>query len=154
MPVDPQIAAILPMLAGAPPLSSGTPEAARAGFRLFTVDLRDPAILAPVRSTEDVTFPGADGPRAARIYRPELDGPVPTILFVHGGGYVIGDIDTHEPSTGERKRTPCSSILRSLARLKTWKPPESVRMGRRQPMKPCRPSWCRATVSAPGRNIR
>jgi acetyl esterase len=96
MPVDPQIAAILPMLAGAPPLSSGTPDAARAGMRLFTVDLRDPSHLAPVRSIEDTTYPAPHGDRKARVYRPEVDGSVPTILFIHGGGYVIGDIDTHE----------------------------------------------------------
>ncbi|MCW2499259.1 MAG: Alpha/beta hydrolase fold-3 domain protein [Frankiales bacterium] len=96
MPLDPEIAAILPLLSGAPPLREGTPASARAGFRLFTVDLRDPAHLAPVLSTEDVSYPAADGERAARIYRPHVDGPVPTILFVHGGGFVIGDIDTHE----------------------------------------------------------
>ena len=36
---------------------------------------------------------------------------------------------TSEPSSGERKRTPSSVILRSLRRLNTWKPPESVRIG-------------------------
>jgi acetyl esterase len=96
VPLDPQIEALLPLLSGGPPLGSGTPEAARAGMRLVTVDLRDPAHLAPVLSTEDVTYPAAEGPRAARIYRPDAAGPVPTILFIHGGGYVIGDIDTHD----------------------------------------------------------
>lgn len=106
MPLDPQIAAILPMLSGAPPMSSGTAESARAGMRLFTVDLRDPASLAPVRSTEDVTYPAAAGARAARIYRPEVSGPVPTVLFIHGGGYVIGDIDTHD----DQARLICSEV--------------------------------------------
>ncbi len=44
------------------------------------------------------------------------------------------------PSMGERNCTPSSVILRSDSRLKTWKPPESVRMGRFQFMKPCRPA--------------
>ena len=98
MPLDPQLAAVLDMMAssGAPALASGTPEQARAGFRFMTVELRDPANLAEVRSTQDVTYDAATGPRAARIYRPEADGPVPTVLFIHGGGYVIGDIDTHD----------------------------------------------------------
>ena len=90
MTVDPQIAAILPMLAGAPPLRD--PIAARAGFRLFTVDMRDPATLLPVRSIEDTTVNG----RKARVYRPESTGSTPTILFLHGGGFVIGDLDTHD----------------------------------------------------------
>ena len=94
MTVDADIAAFLPVLAAAPPLSD--PVAARAGFRLMTVDMRDPAVLAPVRSVEDTTYPAATGPRPARVYRPEADGPTPTVLFIHGGGYVIGDLDTHD----------------------------------------------------------
>ncbi|MCU1601715.1 MAG: Alpha/beta hydrolase fold-3 domain protein, partial [Frankiales bacterium] len=92
MPVDPEIAALLPMLAGAPPLSDAV--TARAGFRLFTVDMRDPATLLPVRAVEETTVNG----RKARIYRPDVEGPTPTILFIHGGGFVIGDLDTSEPT--------------------------------------------------------
>jgi acetyl esterase len=96
VPLDPQIAAILPLLAAAPPLRNSTPESARAGMRLVTVDLRDPATLAPVLSTEDLTYPTPEGDRAARVYRPDVQGPVPTVLFLHGGGFVMGDIDTHD----------------------------------------------------------
>jgi acetyl esterase len=106
VPLDPQIAAILPLLSGAPPLRRGTIESARAGLRLFTVDMRNPADLLPVRSTEDVTYPGADGDRAARVYRPDTDGPVPTVLFVHGGGYVMGDLDTHD----DQARLLCKEV--------------------------------------------
>jgi acetyl esterase len=90
MTVDSDIAAFLPYLAAAPPLSD--PVAARAGMRLMTVDLRDPATLAPVRSTEDTVI----GDNRARVYRPDVDGPTPTVLFIHGGGFVIGDIETHD----------------------------------------------------------
>jgi len=98
MPLDPQIAVILKFLAdaGAPSMSSSTVEHARAGFRAGTVGVRNPETLAQVRSVEDITVPGGDGPRAARIYRPDVDGPVPTMVFFHGGGYVIGDIETHD----------------------------------------------------------
>ena len=57
------------------------------------------------------------------------------------------------PSTWLRKVTPSSVSLRSSARLITWKPPESVRIGRSQFMKRCSPP-SRATRSAPGRSIR
>jgi acetyl esterase len=98
MPLDPQIANILKFLAdaGAPSIASGTVEQARAGFRAGTVGVRNAATLAQVGSVEDVTVRGADGERAARIYRPDVEGPVPTMVFFHGGGFVIGDIETHD----------------------------------------------------------
>ena len=104
MTLDPEIAAILPLLASAPPLSD--PVAARAGMRLFTVDMRDPQHLAAVRSAEDTTYPGASGPRHARVYRPDVDGLTPTVLFIHGGGYVIGDVDTHD----DQARLICNRV--------------------------------------------
>ena len=57
------------------------------------------------------------------------------------------------PFTGEANATPSSATLRSGPRLHTWKPPESVRMGRSQPMKRCSPPWA-ATTSCPGRSQR
>jgi acetyl esterase len=98
VPLDPQIANLLNFMAqaGAPSMSAGTVEAARFGFHTSTAGIRDPATLAPVRSVEDVTVSGADGLRPARIYRPDVDGPVPTMVFFHGGGFVIGDIETHD----------------------------------------------------------
>ncbi|HVT63985.1 MAG TPA: alpha/beta hydrolase [Mycobacteriales bacterium] len=98
MPLDPQIAAILKFLAdaGAPTIASSTAEQARAGFRAGTVGVRNAATLAQVRSVEDITVTGGAGERAARLYRPDVDGPVPTMVFFHGGGFVIGDIETHD----------------------------------------------------------
>jgi acetyl esterase len=99
MPLDPPIAAILQMLADAgTPMSmvNGTPEQAREGFRTMTVGLRDPATLAQVRSIEDGTLPGPAGDIAIRTYRPEADGTVPTVVYFHGGGFVIGDLDTQD----------------------------------------------------------
>ena len=98
MPLDPALASVLQMMAAnnAPPLSQGTPEQARAGFRFMTVDLRDPKHLAPVGSIENRTVPGGAGEVPARVYRPETPGPHPTIVFFHGGGFVIGDLDTHD----------------------------------------------------------
>ncbi len=66
---------------------------------------------------------------------------------------ISGLRNTGSPFTGERNRTPSSVSLRSSARLKTWKPPESVRIGPGQCMKPCRPP-CARTTSVPGRSIR
>src|SRR5436305_1872757 len=79
-----------------PSLASGTPEQARAAFRFTTVDMRDPANLAAVASVADQQIDGPGGPIPVRIYRPATAGPVPTIVFFHGGGFVIGDIETHD----------------------------------------------------------
>jgi acetyl esterase len=98
MPLDPQIAGLLALMEqmGTPSLSAGTPAQAREGMRMMTVGIRDPATLAAVRSVSDSFVPGPAGDIGIRVYRPDADGPVPTIVFFHGGGFVIGDIDTHE----------------------------------------------------------
>ena len=64
-----------------------------------------------------------------------------------------GVSSTIAPSICERKVTPSSSILRSSDSDITWKPPESVRIGRGQFMNVCRPPSA-AIRSAPGRSIR
>ncbi len=48
----------------------------------------------------DTTMPGATGLLSARIYRPWEAGSQrqPTILYLHGGGWVVGDLDTHDPT--------------------------------------------------------
>lgn len=97
--LDPPIAALLSMLSapGTKGMHEGSPEEARRMFRTLTVDLRDPAALPEVAAVEDIEVPGGDGPRPARLYRPRADaGPLPTIVFFHGGGWVVGDLDTHD----------------------------------------------------------
>jgi acetyl esterase len=50
-----------------------------------------------VIETRDLTWDGPAGPRSARLYVPEgLSDPSPGILFLHGGGWVTGDIDSHD----------------------------------------------------------
>jgi acetyl esterase len=99
MPVDPVIQTLLDAIEamGAPAVSDGPPERARAAFRRLTVDLRQPSQVVEVGEVADATVDGAVGPRPARVYRP-ADGAavVPTVLFLHGGGFVIGDLDTHD----------------------------------------------------------
>jgi acetyl esterase len=99
VPLDPVIANLLAAFEamGAPALSEGTPDRARTAFRRLTVDLRQPEQVVQVGEVTDVTVPGGDGEMAARVYRPTANGhAMPTVLFVHGGGFVIGDLDTHD----------------------------------------------------------
>ena len=96
MPVDPHIAPLLELLATVPPMHEGSPEEARAAFRQLAVGGRQPEHVVRVGSVEDLTIPGPAGDLAARVYRPEQDGAVPTVVLFHGGGWVIGDLDTHD----------------------------------------------------------
>jgi acetyl esterase len=95
MPLDPNLAGLLNLIAaaGRPPMSQTSAAEARLGLRTLMVDLRDPAQLAPVESVTDAIVAGSV---PVRVYRPEADGPAPTIVYFHGGGFVIGDLDTHE----------------------------------------------------------
>ena len=99
MPIDPQLATLLTFLeqAGTPPMHEGTADEARAGFRTLAVDLRDPSVLPEMASVEDVHLPGGAAARPGRVYRPSSDlESLPTVVFFHGGGFVIGDLDTHD----------------------------------------------------------
>ena len=52
----------------------------------------------PVGTVRDLTVLGAAGPLPARLYRPDGAGagPLPLLVFFHGGGFVLGDLDTHD----------------------------------------------------------
>lgn len=107
MALDPTIKVILDALAAmnAPPMSQGSPEQARAQFRAVTVGMRQPEWIVDVPVVEDIRFDGPTKSLAARVYRSVEagQGPVPTVLFIHGGGHVIGDLDTHD----NQARTLC-----------------------------------------------
>lgn len=55
------------------------------------------AVPPKLAACKDLTLPGPAGDIPARLYTPLADAePRPTMLFTHGGGYVIGDLDTHD----------------------------------------------------------
>src|SRR5215207_6871848 len=93
MPLDPQAMALLDQMAaaGGPPFESLTPAQARALIAQMQ-ELAGPP--EPVAKVEDSMIPTPDGPVAVRIYTPEGDGPFPVLIYFHGGGWVIGSIDT------------------------------------------------------------
>jgi acetyl esterase len=49
----------------------------------------------PLHSVEDVSLPTPDGARTLRLYRPTA-GVLPVALFLHGGGWTLNDLDTHD----------------------------------------------------------
>lgn len=94
MSVDPVVAAILAQNAeaGAPPMSSLSPADARAAY----LAMQAPALELTLAKVEDRTIDGPEGPIGIRIYTPEGPGPFPLHVHYHGGGWVIGDLDTHD----------------------------------------------------------
>jgi acetyl esterase len=96
MPLEPQIKAILDQAtaAKAPPLSSMSPGQAREAFRAMLVSFGGTPPL--VAKSEDLAIDGPAGHIGLRIYTPEGKGPFPALVFFHGGGWVLGDLESHD----------------------------------------------------------
>jgi acetyl esterase len=97
--VDPDIQTLLDALAamGGPSLAEMGPETARAMFKAISVVTTGPEVAL----VEDRTAPGVGGDIPVRVYRPEGDGPHPLLVWYHGGGFVIGDLDTADSTARE-----------------------------------------------------
>lgn len=95
MSLDPQVQEYLDQLAALnfPQLHTFTPERARLGMRGQIAQLGTPE---PIAHVENIAIPGETEDLPLRIYTPEGSGPFPLLIFFHGGGYVIGDLDTHD----------------------------------------------------------
>ena len=52
-------------------------------------------------SVEDIEIPGPGGPLALRLYRPAGAGLKPGLLYFHGGGWVLGSLETHDDMCAE-----------------------------------------------------
>ncbi len=50
--------------------------------------------VVPVGETRELTLPGPAGDLAARLYRPSGEGPFPVLLYLFGGGWTLGTLDT------------------------------------------------------------
>jgi acetyl esterase len=72
--------------------ADGDPEVARALMRKSNAAMNT-HVAVP---TTDLTIPGPDSPLRARHYRPAVAEAAPLLLFFHGGGFVVGDIESHD----------------------------------------------------------
>lgn len=95
MPLDPQCKLILDQMAAAGmiPLRAETAELARRQFETMALAGRNPE---PVGRTEDRRIPGPAGDIPIRVYAPEGAGPFPALVYFHGGGWVLGGIESHD----------------------------------------------------------
>jgi len=92
-PLDPVIAEIIPLLPLRDP-EVMTPQSAREALLSLAASRAHvpPPGVAIVENTE---VKGAAGPLPARLYRVSRERS-PTVVFFHGGGWVAGDLDTHD----------------------------------------------------------
>lgn len=107
MPPHPYIAEQMARLAAAPPLHAGTPEAARAAFAAARPHLGPEA---PLADRADIALPTRSGSRPARWLIPEGAGDT-TLLYLHGGGWVIGGLDDFETMGRRLAQLSASRIL-------------------------------------------
>jgi acetyl esterase len=96
--LHPQAQALLRLMEekGVPPTHTLAPEQARAFYReRRTFTQPDAPAVGEVR---DLEARGPAGPIPLRSYRPAgaVAGPLPVLAYYHGGGWVIGDLDTHD----------------------------------------------------------
>ncbi|HEY5183518.1 MAG TPA: alpha/beta hydrolase [Actinomycetes bacterium] len=108
-PLDVQVQLVLRLMAADPRPSFETlPVAqARESIRLEAAQFagRRPADVI----AQQLTVDGAEGPLGARLYLPEgAQRPGPLVVWFHGGGWVVGDLDSHDP---------CCRFLSHTARL-------------------------------------
>lgn len=104
--VRPDAQTMLEMLAahGGPALHEVEPVVARQLY-IGLSQLADP-LRGDLADVQDISIPGPDDSAiAARLYRPHLGAePAPVLLFFHGGGWVIGGLESHDSACAEIAR--------------------------------------------------
>ena len=93
LPLHPDVAAML-RASDAAPLGALPPEEMRRSY----AEVRRKLQLAPepIAGTEAIDIPGPGGTIPARLYRGTAQAQSPCLLFLHGGGWVLGNLDSHD----------------------------------------------------------
>ena len=94
--LTPRMAALLERIARAnrPGFETMTPADARVAYTAAAEVLEPPR--APLPRVEEIALPGAGGAMLpARLYAPSA-GALPVLLYLHGGGFTIGNLETHD----------------------------------------------------------
>src|SRR5215472_6569280 len=111
MPLDPEAKAILDFFGITErKLELMTPEAARASTNAV-VATRNSMGVEAVDEVRDFAIPGPGGAIPVRLYRPGGASTAPVLIYFHGGGWVIGNIESHDHiCRGLANATPCVVI--------------------------------------------
>lgn len=94
-PLQPDVAMLLDFIAelDMPPMETMTVAEARA-FAVATAAQQPPG--PAVGEIVEGSLPGTGGDLCYRLYRPDSNGPHPIVVYFHGGGWVIGNLDTDD----------------------------------------------------------
>ncbi len=127
MPLHPQARAELELLAslGVPENSTQTPEQARLNHVS-----RRPANPPPPEAlyrVEDRSIPGPAGDLPVRVYTPSDEAGLPVMIGIHGGGWVLGDLETEDASCrGLANRAGCIVVSVEYRRAPEARFPEPL----------------------------
>jgi cation diffusion facilitator CzcD-associated flavoprotein CzcO/acetyl esterase/lipase len=91
---------------GAKPLEECSLEETRAAMESFKL-MQLP--VPPDVTITDTTYPIQGGERTARLYRPAVEGPLPVVVFIHGGGWIGGSLDSFDE--------PCATLAKRAGAL-------------------------------------
>lgn len=94
--------------ARSPAVHTLTPRAAKLAYSSGAEVLDLPR--APLPRVEDLQLPGPAGPLAARLYAADR-GRLPVLLYLHGGGFVVGGLDTHDSLCRQLARRSDAAVL-------------------------------------------
>jgi acetyl esterase len=110
--MDPQVVKVLAAMAqtSSPSLEASTPAQMREMYGHISEQLGGASY--PMASVTDLSVPGPAGSIAIRAYRPQGLGneAQPALIYVHGGGWVLGSIDTHD-KVSRRLAQTCGCIV-------------------------------------------
>jgi acetyl esterase len=112
MPLDPQVRTLLDQMEaqGGPSIDQMTPADARTMMRTLGTLAKYPEERAPAH---DRRIPGPAGEIPIRVYTPVAAAPLPVVTYFHGGGWVIGDVETHD-ATCQQIATSVPAVVVSV----------------------------------------
>lgn len=89
----PELAAVVAAAPPSVPLTQASLAATRERVHVHMSAMAPPR---GIHSLTDRTIPGPAGPIPVRVYRPRTTPGLPVLVYAHGGGWVMGDLDTHD----------------------------------------------------------
>src|SRR5579871_4419856 len=97
MPLDPEAKTLLDYLGITTllPIETMTPQGARDRSKTL-LEARKQLGVEEVHQVQNVTIPGPAGDIPVRVYTPDILKPAPALIYYHGGGWVIGDLESHD----------------------------------------------------------